>query len=117
MVRKAIEPRGSSRPDWEIIADLAQRIISSESRKGGRVKRRTPDGTTHSTEDIMREIAALTPSYAGVSHARLERGERCSGRSRDENHPGTPILHIGKFTRGRGKFTPDRAHTPRRKTR
>jgi predicted molibdopterin-dependent oxidoreductase YjgC len=104
MVRKAIEPRGSSRPDWEIITDLAQRIISSESRVDGQAP--YAGWNYHSTEDIMREISALTPSYGGVSHARLERGERLQWPVLDENHPGTPILHIGKFPRGRGKFTP-----------
>ena len=54
----------------------------------------------------MVEIAALTPSYAGVSHERLERGERLQWPVKDANHPGTPILHIGQFARGKGKFMP-----------
>ena len=45
-----------------------------------------------------------TPSYAGVSHARLERGDRLQWPVPDADHPGTPILHVGRFTRGLGKF-------------
>ncbi len=74
MVHKAIEPTGEARDDWAIIADLAQRIIALGPRK--------PIGGPHaawsyaSTSDIMNEINALTPSYAGVTHDRLEKGER-----------------------------------------
>jgi formate dehydrogenase major subunit/formate dehydrogenase alpha subunit len=39
-----------------------------------------------------------------VSHARLERGERLQWPVPDALHPGTPILHVGRFTRGKGKF-------------
>lgn len=48
----------------------------------------------------------MTPSYAGVSHERLERGEQLQWPVRDLTHPGTPILHIGQFARGLGKFAP-----------
>ena len=49
----------------------------------------------------MDEIAALTPSYAGISYARLE---RLQWPVTDSRHPGTPILHVGRFTRGKGRF-------------
>jgi formate dehydrogenase major subunit/formate dehydrogenase alpha subunit len=52
----------------------------------------------------MKEIAALTPSYGGVSYHRLERGDRLHWPAPDPDRPGTPILHIGRFTRGKGKF-------------
>ena len=52
----------------------------------------------------MDEIAAVTPSYAGVNHQRLDRGERLQWPVWDAQHPGTPILHVGKFSRGKGKF-------------
>jgi predicted molibdopterin-dependent oxidoreductase YjgC len=57
------------------------------------------------TAQIMTEVAALTPSYAGVSHERLERGDKLQWPVRDLNHPGTQILHVGQFARGLGKFT------------
>jgi predicted molibdopterin-dependent oxidoreductase YjgC len=53
----------------------------------------------------MAEINALTPSYAGITYERLEEGGLC-WPCPDESHPGTPILHIGRFTRGLGKFFP-----------
>ncbi len=110
MVRKAIETTrdasnaSEAREDWTIIADLAQRILALGPRQ--------PIGGTHaewtytSTSDIMSEINALTPSYAGVTHDRLEKGERLHWPVKSIEHGGTPILHIGQFTRGKGKFAP-----------
>jgi formate dehydrogenase major subunit/formate dehydrogenase alpha subunit len=51
----------------------------------------------------MSEIAALTPSYAGVSFKRLETCERMQWPVAADG-PGTPILHVGRFTRGQGRF-------------
>jgi len=53
---------------------------------------------------IMEEIAALTPNYGGVRYERLERGEQLHWPVPAPEHPGTPILHVGTFTRGKGKF-------------
>jgi len=104
LVRKAIEPVGEAREDWRIIADLAKRLLAAEKRP---LKPAPYAGWDYeNTAQIMDEIAALAPSYAGVSHARLERGETFQWPVKDENHPGTPILHIGKFTRGLGRFSP-----------
>lgn len=104
MVHQAIEPLGSSWEDWRIIANLAKRILSSSGQH--------PEGGEYSGWDyddsaqIMEEIAALTPIYAGVSHARLEQGERLQWPVKGVDHPGTPILHVGQFSRGKGKFMP-----------
>jgi formate dehydrogenase major subunit/formate dehydrogenase alpha subunit len=104
MVRQAVEAPGEAREDWRITADLARRILADGQRQ--------VSGGTHAgwdyagTEQIMVEIAALTPSYAGVSFERLERGDRLQWPVKSADHPGTPILHIGQFTRGRGKFAP-----------
>jgi predicted molibdopterin-dependent oxidoreductase YjgC len=54
----------------------------------------------------MSEINALTPSYGGITHARLLKGERLQWPCPTLDHPGTPILHTKAFTRGRGKFAP-----------
>jgi formate dehydrogenase major subunit/formate dehydrogenase alpha subunit len=105
MVRQAIPPLGEARQDWRIISELAQRILAFGSRQ---VNANAPfaQWNYRDTAQIMDEIAALTPSYAGVSHARLEAGEQLHWPVKDANHPGTPILHVGQFTRGKGKFTP-----------
>ncbi len=52
----------------------------------------------------MHEISQVTPSYAGVNFDRLNRGEQLHWPVKSIDHPGTPILHIGQFTRGKGKF-------------
>jgi formate dehydrogenase alpha subunit len=101
LFRQAIAPRGSSRPDWQITSELAKRIL--------RIQGRHPAGPEaeweyESVGQVMDESARLTPSYAGISHARLERGEQLHWPVPHKSHPGTPILHVGRFTRGRGKF-------------
>ena len=103
-VRKAIQPEGEAREDWRIIAALAQRVLASGERA---LKSAAYSGWEYAApEQIMAEIAALAPSYAGVSYERLEKGETFQWPVKDRSHPGTPILHIGQFTRGLGKFTP-----------
>ena len=92
-VRKAIEPPGHARADWEIVCDLAQRMSA------------TPDWNYNAPSQIMDEIASLTPQYAGIAYERLE----TSGLQwpvPSQEHPGTPILHTEKFTRGKGLFSP-----------
>ena len=104
MVRKAIEPLGDSRSDWWIISELAKRVLAEGKRQ---VSMAPFSGWNYTdTAQIMDEVAALTPSYAGVSHERLERGEQLQWPVRDLTHPGTPILHVGQFARGLGKFAP-----------
>jgi len=104
LVRQAIQPRGEAQPDWWITSQIAQRILAGGERK--------PISGSHATweysnsEQILNEIAALTPSYAGVSVDRLERGDRLQWPVKSLDHPGTPILHVGQFTRGLGKFIP-----------
>lgn len=103
-VRKAIEPLGDSKPDWWIIQEVAARLLETGSRQ--------PAPAPYAAwcypgpEAVMTEINALTPSYAGISYARLERGERLQWPVPNAEHPGTPILHREKFTRGLGRFTP-----------
>jgi formate dehydrogenase major subunit/formate dehydrogenase alpha subunit len=104
LVRKALEPVGEAWDDWKIISSIARRIISEGKRTVVESKYSSWDYTN--PEEIMTEIASLTPSYAGVSFDRLEKGETFQWPVRDFTHPGTPILHVGKFARGLGKFTP-----------
>ncbi len=104
MVHQAISPRGESRQDWQIISDIAKRVIA----KGGRRIYPTPHSSWDyaDSSEIMAEIAALTPSYGGISHQRLDAGETLCWPCPNADHPGTPILHIGKFTRGKGNLIP-----------
>jgi predicted molibdopterin-dependent oxidoreductase YjgC len=54
---------------------------------------------------IMEEIAKLTPSYAGITYDRLQ-GDGLQWPCPNRDHPGTKFLHQGRFTRGKGLFTP-----------
>jgi len=104
LVRKAIESPGEARPDWWIISELAKRVFAAGSRQS---KPAPYSGWDYGdTAQIMAEIAALTPSYAGISHDRLQKEESLQWPVKDKNHPGTPILHVGQFARGLGKFHP-----------
>lgn len=101
LVRPAIEPLGHARQDWEITAEIAKRVLDLDNRKPVGTQ---ANWTYRSPREIMDEFAALTPIYAGVSHARLEQGEQLHWPVKSADHPGTPILHIGQFSRGLGKF-------------
>ena len=61
-------------------------------------------GYSHPSE-IMEEIARLTPIYGGIRYERLEDGG-LQWPCPDSDHPGTSILHVGRFTRGLGHFSP-----------
>jgi len=90
-VRKAVEPPGQALADWEIICRLATVM-------GYPMSYASPSA-------VMDEINGLTPSYAGITYARLEeKGIHWPCPAAD--HPGTPFLHKDKFVRGRGKFNP-----------
>ena len=61
------------------------------------------------TSEIMAEINALTPSYGGITHERLENGERLQWPCPSLDHPGTPILHVSRAGDGAGGGRP-RSH-------
>ena len=105
MVRQAIQPLGDSRPDWWITTAIAKRILDGTP---DRVQAEAPfSGWDYrDTSAIMAEINALTPSYGGITHARLETGENLQWPCPTPDHPGTPVLHTKQFTRGKGKFAP-----------
>lgn len=105
MVRQAIEPLGDSKPDWWILSQLAKKLMVRISE---RVQKEAPYAgwEYQNTSEIMSEINAVTPSYGGITHARLEAGERLQWPCPTADHPGTPVLHTKQFTRGKGKFMP-----------
>jgi len=53
---------------------------------------------------IMDEIAALTPTFAGVSFERLDNGPSIQWPCNEAAPHGTPIMHVGSFVRGKGHF-------------
>jgi len=90
LTQPAIIPTGNVRQDYEIIADLAARF--------GHEFPRTPEG-------LFREIRDLTPSYAGLTYERI-REVGIPWPCPAEDHPGTRVLHVGKFARGLALLTP-----------
>jgi len=97
MVAPAVPLPGEAREDWRIIRDLAQRVQGEPPV--------APYGGFDYTSpaQIMEEIAALTPSYGGIRHERLG-NQGLQWPCPTVDHPGTPILHVGKFSRGLGRF-------------
>jgi formate dehydrogenase alpha subunit len=98
-VRKALEPRGESRPDWEIICRLAERI---EKRLG---RRQTAFWSYQSPAEVLEEMGRVVPEYSGVKYPRIET-QGLQTPVWDDSHPGTPYLFGETFPRGRGKFHP-----------
>ena len=92
LVRKAVDPPGDARPDWQIISAIAGRLAGDKE-----------SWKYDSPAAIMAEAAAITPQYSGISHKRLENGG-IQWPCPSADHPGTKILHQGKFSRGLGKF-------------
>ena len=99
-VRKAIGAVGQSRPDWEIIADVARRM----SKKLGIDERQF---TYRDSSQVFDEMARLTPQLRGISYERLEAGG-IQWPCPTADHPGTPYLYGESFPRGLGKFVPVR---------
>jgi len=91
-IRRAIDPPGESRPDWEIVCELA-RVVGA-----GQLFPFT------SPSEIFDELRKVTPQYAGMNYERLNQPDGLQWPCPDESHPGTPILHTKQFTRGKGKF-------------
>jgi predicted molibdopterin-dependent oxidoreductase YjgC len=98
MVRQAIAPQGESRPEWHSLIDLARRV----QRVG--LSGEYSAWAYSDTAQIMAEVAALTPIYAGVSHERLERAQSLQWPVKNFGHPGTPILSAEQFQGGRARF-------------
>ena len=91
-VRKAVQLEGEMRLDTDIFIDLLNRMGYPQP---------------HLTSaEIMDEVASLTPSFAGISHKRLDEVGSLQWPCPSKDHPGTPILHVGKFARGLGYFYP-----------
>ncbi|MFB6131495.1 MAG: molybdopterin oxidoreductase family protein, partial [Salinigranum sp.] len=94
LVRKAMDPPGEARQDWEILSDLAGRLGF--------------EWEYDSPAEVMDEIASLAPIYGGISHDRLEREGGLQWPCPDESHPGTRFLYEEgfNFEDGKARFVP-----------
>ncbi|MCR4926720.1 MAG: formate dehydrogenase subunit alpha [Lachnospiraceae bacterium] len=86
-IRKAVELPGNMRLDTDILTDLMNAM-------GYPQKRLT-------ASQIMDEIAEVTPSFAGISYERLDRGESLQWPCKTKDTLGTPIMHANGPVRGR----------------
>lgn len=91
-IRKAVELEGDMRPDTDILIDLMNAMGYPQPRL--------------TSAQIMDEIASVTPSFGGISHARLDAGESLQWPCKDKDHPGTPIMHVGHPARGKALLYP-----------
>ncbi len=91
-VRKAIEPIGQCKADWEILMDILNRL-------GIKEKYSNPS-------EILAEISSVTPSYGGISYDRLEELGSIQWPCPTADHPGTTYLHKAAIARGKGLFRP-----------
>jgi formate dehydrogenase alpha subunit len=88
-IRKVIEPVGQAKPDWWITCEMARRMGKT--------------GFDFSNpEEIMKEIASLTPSYHGISYEKLEQNG-LQWPCPEADHHGTSILHTERFATKSGK--------------
>ncbi len=88
-VRTAVPPPGEAWDDWKITCEIGSRMglpIAYEN-----------------SEAVFEELRKVTPSYAGITYARIE-PEGLHWPCPNEEHPGTPVLHKEQFARGKGLF-------------
>jgi formate dehydrogenase major subunit len=94
MVRKVMEPangpKGKGLEDWQVTQALANAMGLAWN-------------YTHASQ-IMDEVARLTPSFAGVSHARLDEAGSLQWPVNEAHPDGSPIMHEAGFANGKGKF-------------
>ena len=88
-VRKVMPPLGGL-ADWEVTMALSNALGY-------------PMDYTHPGE-IMDEIASLTPTFAGVSYDKLDQLGSIQWPCNEAAPSGTPMMHVDRFVRGKGKF-------------
>jgi len=88
-VRQVMPPL-AGKAEWQVTQELAQALGY-------------PMRYSHPSE-IMDEIARLTPGFAGVSYAKLDEMGSVQWPCNDAAPQGTPLMHVDRFVRGKGKF-------------
>ncbi|HVB57478.1 MAG TPA: formate dehydrogenase subunit alpha [Candidatus Acidoferrales bacterium] len=88
-VRKVMPPKAGM-SDWEITMALSKALGY-------------PMVYNHPSE-IMDEIARLTPTFAGVTYEKLDRLGSVQWPCNEKAPEGTPVMHVGGFVRGKGRF-------------
>jgi formate dehydrogenase alpha subunit len=99
LLQPVLPAPGQSRNDWEIVADIAKGL----SQRWQSERNQAVNWEFANTAAVMDELATVTPIYGGMDFQRLV-GDGLVWPCPDKNHPGTPILHQGQFSRGLGLF-------------
>ncbi len=102
---RPVMPSRVGRDEWQVVCEIATAL-------GYPMSYRDPS-------EILDEIAATTPTFAGLSFARLDAEGSMQWPVPDAQSHGTPIMHVGEFVRGRGKlnetvYVPTTERTSRR---
>ena len=111
LVRPVLPAPGEARYDWHIVADIARAL----SERWQPERNQAVNWHFDNTAAVMDELATVAPIYGGIDFQRLE-GDGLIWPCPDKQHPGTPILHQGQFSRGLGKFTAVQAQTQAEET-
>ncbi|WP_126976789.1 formate dehydrogenase subunit alpha [Frigidibacter oleivorans] len=93
-VRRVMAPK-QGLADWEVTQMFANTMLKAAG---------APEWHYAHPSEIMDEIAATTPSFAGVSFDRLDRLGSIQWPCNDAAPEGTPMMHVEGFVRGRGRF-------------
>jgi len=87
-IRKAIDPVGQSKPEWEIICALAKAMGKGQF------------FDYDSAEEIWNEVCSVWPAGRGITYQRLEDGG-LQWPCPNEDHPGTEVMHTESFPLGK----------------
>jgi formate dehydrogenase major subunit len=85
---RPVVPSRVGKDEWEVVCEIATAMGFAMS--------------YGSAAEIMDEIAATTPTFAGVSFARLDAEGSMQWPVNDAAPHGTPVMHVGEFVRGKG---------------
>jgi len=88
-LRRALLPPGEAREDWFVLQEVARALGAPWDYP--------------SAGEVQEEIRALVPAYGGISWERVE-GDGLQWPCPDDSHPGTPVLHVESFPRGKARM-------------
>ncbi len=87
---RPVMPSPTGKHEWEVTQDLGRAMGYDMGHKN--------------SSDIWDEIAELTPVFANVSFAELDKRGSVQWPFNDENPDGAEVMHVSEFTRGKGNF-------------
>jgi formate dehydrogenase alpha subunit len=89
-IRKAVEPPGQARPNWQILSEIGCRMGLDNN-------------SYASAREVFEEMTSLTPSFSGITYDRIDATD-IQWPCPSVDHPGTQFLHKDGFARGKGLF-------------